>query len=87
MSLDNFSNLFKEAAKVSRSLASSAAKAGAAIADGKPIIAQKNKSQERLDVCNKCKDLDKSLGRCTVCGCFVSAKVKADYESCPSGKW
>jgi hypothetical protein len=87
MSLDNFSNLFKEAAKVSRNLASSAAKAGVAIADGKPIIAQKNKSQERLDVCNKCKDLDKSLGRCTVCGCFVSAKVKADYESCPSGKW
>jgi hypothetical protein len=87
MSLDNFSNLFKEAAKVSKSLASSAAKAGVAIADGKPIIAQKNKSQERLDVCNKCKDLDKSLGRCTVCGCFVSAKVKADYESCPLGKW
>ena len=87
MSLDNFSNLFKEAAKMSKSLAGSAAKAGAAISNGKPIIAQKNKAQQRLDVCNKCKDLDKNLGRCTLCGCFVAAKVKADYESCPSRKW
>ena len=87
MSLDNFSNLFKEAAKMSKSLAGSAVKAGAAISNGKPIIAQKNKAQQRLDICNKCKDLDKNLGRCTLCGCFVAAKVKADYESCPSGKW
>jgi hypothetical protein len=87
MSLDNFNNLFKEAAKVSRSLAESAVKAKAAIVNGKPIIAQKSKAQERLDICNKCKDLDRNLGRCTVCGCFVTAKVKADYESCPSGRW
>ena len=39
MSLDNFSNLFKEAAKMSKSLAGSAVKAGAAISNGKPIIA------------------------------------------------
>lgn len=87
MSLDNFGNLFKEAAKVSRSLSGSVAKAGSAIANGKPIIAQRNKAQERLDICSKCKDLDKNLGRCTICGCFVSAKVKADYESCPANKW
>lgn len=87
MSLDNFSNLFKEAAKMSKGLAGSAVKAGVAFSNGKPIIAQKNKAQHRLDVCNKCKDLDKNLGRCTLCGCFVAAKVKADYESCPSGKW
>lgn len=87
MSLNNFNNLFKEAAKVSRSLVSSATKAGSAIANGKPIIAQEDKAKDRLDVCNKCKDLDKNLGRCTVCGCFVVAKIKADYESCPLGKW
>ena len=87
MSLDNFSNLFKEAEKVSKSLRSSAAKAGVAIAQGKPIVAQKDKAKERLDICSKCKDLDKNLGRCTLCGCFVAAKVKADYESCPSRKW
>ena len=87
MSLDNFNNLFKEAAKMSRSLSGSVSKASSAIAHGKPIIAQKDKAQERLDVCNKCKDLDRNLGRCNVCGCFVTVKVKADYESCPSGRW
>ena len=87
MNLNNFSNLFKEAEKVSKSLRSSAAKAGVAIAQGKPIVAQKNKAKERLDICSKCKDLDKILGRCNLCGCFVSAKARADYESCPSGKW
>ena len=87
MDLNNFSNLFKEAEKVSKSLRSSAAKAGVAIAQGKPIVAQKDKAKERLDICSKCKDLDKILGRCNLCGCFVSAKARADYESCPSGKW
>lgn len=87
MNLDNFSNLFKEAAKVSKNLTTSAVKAGAAISNGKPIVAQKSKAQERLEVCNKCKDLDKDLGRCTICGCFVSMKVKADYESCPVNRW
>ena len=47
MSLDNFSNLFEEAAKMSRSLSGSVSKAGSAIAHGKPIIAQKDKAQER----------------------------------------
>lgn len=87
MNLNNFSNLFKEAEKISKSLRSSAAKAGVAITQGKPIVAQKDKAKERLDICSKCKDLDKILGRCNLCGCFVSAKARADYESCPSGKW
>ena len=87
MNLNNFSNLFKEAEKISKSLRSSAAKAGVAIAQGKQIVAQKDKAKERLDICSKCKDLDKILGRCNLCGCFVSAKARADYESCPSGKW
>lgn len=87
MNLNNFSNLFKEAAKASRSLKLSAAKAGVAIAQGRPIIAEKDKAKERLDICSKCKDLDKILGRCNLCGCFVAAKARADYESCPSGKW
>ena len=47
MNLNNFSNLFKEAAKMSKSLAGSAVKAGVAISNGKPIIAQKNKAQAR----------------------------------------
>lgn len=87
MNLNNFGNLFKEAAKVSRNLGGSAAKAGAALSNGKPLLSSKSKSQERLDICNKCKDLDRNLGRCAICGCFVTAKVRADYESCPSGKW
>jgi hypothetical protein len=87
MNLNDFSDLFKEAAKVSKSLSGSAVKAGSAIANGRPIISQKDKAQERLDICSKCKDLDRDLGRCTICGCFVSMKVKADYESCPANRW
>jgi hypothetical protein len=84
---EKFKKLFKEAAKVSKSLSQSAAKGVAAISENKKLISTKSEAQSRLDICNKCKDLDKSLGRCTVCGCFVSLKTKADYESCPEGKW
>ncbi len=84
---EKFKKLFKEAAKVSKSLSQSAAKGANAIAENKKIISTKSEAQSRLDVCNKCKDLDKSLGRCTICGCFVSLKAKMDYETCPAGKW
>ena len=84
---DQFKKLFAETIKVSRSLSQSTSKGVSAIINNKKIITSKSGAQQRLDECNKCKDLDKSLGRCTVCGCFVSIKVKADYESCPLGKW
>lgn len=83
----HFKKMFAESVKVSKSLSSSVAKGASAIAQNKKIITDKKDAQARLDICNKCKDLDKSLGRCTVCGCFVSLKVKADYESCPMGLW
>jgi hypothetical protein len=84
---ENFKKLFQETAKISKSLSQSAIKGANAIAENKKIISSKSDAQSRLDVCNKCKDLDKSLGRCTVCGCFVSIKTKVDYETCPIGKW
>ncbi len=84
---ENFKKLFQETAKISKSLSQSAIKGANAIAENKKIISSKSDAQSRLDVCNKCKDLDKSLGRCTVCGCFVSIKTKVDYETCPVGKW
>lgn len=84
---EGFKKLFSETIKVSRNLSSSVVKGAEAIANDKKIISTKTTAQSRLDICNKCKDLDKSLGRCEVCGCFVSIKAKIDYESCPLGMW
>jgi len=52
---------------------------------------------ERFDICKKCKYLDKRFKRfCTLCGCYVSAKVKVDYyldknnksiNGCPKKFW
>lgn len=84
---DNFKNLFNETIKVSKSLSSSTSKAVKAIADNKQIISPKLDAQKRLDICNKCPSLDKSGGRCEECGCFVTVKVKLDFESCPLKKW
>jgi len=84
---DNFKNLFKESVKVSKSLSSTAAKAVKAVVDNKQIISPKLNAQKRLDICNKCPSLDKSGGRCSECGCFVTIKVKMDFEQCPLQKW
>lgn len=84
---DQFKKLFAETTKVSKSLSQSVTKGAEALIKNKKIISSKQDAKYRLDICNKCKDLDKSLGRCTICGCFVSIKVKADYESCPIGLW
>lgn len=84
---DNFKNLFKESVKISKSLSSSASKAAKAIAENKQIISPKLDAQKRLDICNKCPSLDKTGGRCGECGCFVTIKVKMDFESCPLRKW
>ena len=84
---DNFKNLFKESLKASKSLSSAASKAAKAVIDNKQIISPKLDAQKRLDICNKCPSLDKSGGRCEECGCFVTVKVKLDFESCPLKKW
>jgi hypothetical protein len=45
----------------------------------------------RLDICNKCPNLNKNgfggTGQCTVCGCSVVAKTKLPTERCPLDYW
>ena len=84
---DNFKKLFDEGLKISKSLSSSIGKASNAIASKKQIISFQQEAKRRLDICNKCEFLNKEFGRCEHCGCFVTAKVKLDFESCPISKW
>lgn len=42
-------------------------------------------SQKRLQICSTCPE--RIGARCSVCGCFVEAKVKHQKESCPLHKW
>lgn len=41
----------------------------------------------RLRTCGDCDRLDIMTRQCTVCGCFVSLKVRDGNQSCPVGKW
>jgi hypothetical protein len=39
---------------------------------------------KRLDVCLKCRYIDKEF--CSICGCYVYAKTKAEYDIDKKGK-
>lgn len=43
--------------------------------------------KKRLDICNGCPKLNKTINQCNECGCFVKQKVKYKKSSCPLGKW
>ncbi len=80
-------SLFDEGAKIAKGMANLLAKGSSALSSGKKIISPTELAQQRLDICEKCPSLDKDLGRCRECGCFVQAKVKMNFEDCPVGKW
>ena len=42
--------------------------------------------QERLNICLNCKYLDDEDNTCLICGCYVHAKTKVDYELDENGK-
>jgi len=51
---------------------------------------EKSKSEKRLDICLKCDLVWKNfykMEQCSVCFCFIRAKTKLGWESCPVGKW
>jgi len=83
----SFNALFNEAKKIRKNLASSASKGVSAVVNEKKIISDQLSAEKRLDICNQCPHLEKKMGRCDICGCFVSLKVKLDFETCPAGKW
>ena len=42
-------------------------------------------ADERMTICKKCVHYVK--GRCSICGCILTAKTKMDTEKCPIDKW
>tara|TARA_B100001996_G_C18493036_1_gene528403 strand:- start:420 stop:605 length:186 start_codon:yes stop_codon:yes gene_type:complete len=42
---------------------------------------------ERLEICNSCDELRKSIKQCKICGCFVVAKTAMPSAKCPIDKW
>lgn len=83
----NFSNLFREGLKVSKSLSTTVSKAALNTVQAKPSISEEKRVAERLAICEKCPSLMRSSRRCAECGCFVFAKVQFEFEECPLQKW
>lgn len=58
----------------------------------KPTSAQKDLAKQRAEICDKCDKVGKrdvsGQEYCTVCGCYLKAKVYSYKEgACPEGKW
>jgi hypothetical protein len=62
------------------------------------MLLSDKKQKQRLDICNGCEFkrndfklfnviLWKRKAQCKVCKCFLDAKTKIDFASCPKGKW
>lgn len=46
---------------------------------------EKNLSNIRMNICNKCKDKDGAW--CGICGCLLDAKTRVPEEHCPNNLW
>lgn len=42
-------------------------------------------AKERMAICRECKYYKNK--RCKICGCFISAKVRAKKSKCPKKLW
>jgi hypothetical protein len=84
---ESFKNLLKEGLKIQNGMIKTTQRASSAIINNGKLVSTKDEAKARLDICNKCPNLSKKGGRCELCGCFVVAKVKLDFETCPAGKW
>lgn len=51
------------------------------------IAASEEKTNTRMELCSNCKCLDKTTMRCSLCGCFMTVKVRLDAAKCPANKW
>ena len=41
----------------------------------------------RISLCRSCEHLVPKINVCKKCGCFMPAKVRLKWASCPIGKW
>lgn len=46
-----------------------------------------NKAKVRLKICLECNHINNSNDKCTICGCFIPAKVRSLKSKCPKSKW
>jgi hypothetical protein len=51
------------------------------------VIADKEKINNRQDICRECNELIKPAWTCKQCGCFMKIKTRLDASTCPLGKW
>ena len=49
------------------------------------FIADDKTVDNRVETCNNCEN--QKLNVCTLCGCFIPAKVRLTVSSCPANKW
>ncbi len=63
-----------------------AAAAGRWIASGLKLTSAEVQA-ERTAICDDCVELDRERGRCKICKCFISMKVRLPAEACPLSKW
>lgn len=67
-----------------------------AFVKGSQVISSQRNAQKRWNTCKSCEFLlfdetnpetNKTDGRCTHCGCFMSIKVHYAVSECPIDKW
>lgn len=56
-----------------------------AVAKGQPVVADEALINERKKICEGCNHLQR--GRCSLCGCNFSMKIRLNTERCPISKW
>ena len=52
---------------------------------GRLDIPTRIEGKRRLDICSACTHRNNS--KCSLCGCFLPAKVLSSDSDCPAGKW
>lgn len=51
------------------------------------MFVPKDIAKQRYEICKKCEYFSSLTKICKVCLCFMPAKTKLDFVSCPKLKW
>jgi hypothetical protein len=51
------------------------------------VMASEETANKRIETCESCEFLDKTIYRCLKCGCMMKFKAKVEAAKCPIGKW
>jgi len=57
------------------------------IIDSKGQTVSEETYYNRINTCNNCEHLNKTLNQCNICLCFIKLKAKFSAEECPIKKW